>query len=44
MGVVVISTIVFVLSTMPELTDDIDMILLYSNTTEGQPPERWEKV
>jgi len=43
MGVVVISTIVFVLSTMPELTDDIDMILLYSNTTEGQPPERWEK-
>ena len=30
---------------MPELTDDIDMILLYSNSTEGQPPvERWEKV
>ena len=50
MGVVVISTIVFILSTMPELTDDIDMIL-FTNTTDAdtgvvtqQPVERWEEV
>jgi len=49
MGVVVISTIVFILSTMPELTDDIDMIL-FTNTTDAdtgvvtqQPVERWEE-
>ena len=34
MGVVVLSTVVFILSTMPELTDDIDMIL-YSNSSEA---------
>ena len=50
MGVVVISTIVFILSTMPELTDDIDMILFTNNTDEEtkigskQPIERWEDV
>ena len=47
MGVVVLSTLVFILSTMPELTDDIDMIL-FTNTTdvkEGlQPIERWDEV
>ena len=50
MGVVVISTIVFILSTMPELTDDIDMIL-FTNTTDADtgvvtqlPVERWEEV
>ena len=50
MGVVVISTIVFILSTMPELTDDIDMIL-FTNTTDAdtgiitqEPIERWEEV
>ena len=47
MGVVVLSTLVFILSTMPELTDDIDMIL-FTNTTdvkEGlQPVERWDEV
>ena len=46
MGVVILSTLVFILSTMPELTDDIDLI---SNTTynvnEGvKPMERWEDV
>ena len=49
MGVVVLSTVVFILSTMPELTDEIDMIL-FTNTTDanaGEPPqpvERWEDV
>ena len=56
MGVVVISTIVFILSTMPQLTDEIDMIL-FQNSTENandenmdnaiipmQPVERWENV
>ena len=32
MGVVIISTVVFILSTMPQLTDDIDMILFKNNT------------
>jgi len=47
MGVVVLSTVVFILSTMPELTDDIDRIL-FTNSTEGvEAPaqaaqERWE--
>ena len=51
MGVVVLSTVVFILSTMPELTDDIDMILFTNTTTENgqqvqlqQPVERWEQV
>lgn len=50
MGVVVLSTVVFVLSTMPELTDDIDIIPL-PNTTDPDtgivtqhPVERWEDV
>ena len=54
MGVVVVSTVVFILSTMPELTDDIDMIL-FTNTTDtaaspataaapdNPPVERWEE-
>ena len=45
MGVVVLSTVVFILSTMPELTDDLDMVLfLNSSQPESQPVERWEKV
>lgn len=52
MGVVVLSTVVFILSTMPELTDEIDMIL-FTNTSGAhmgeaeatqQPVERWEDV
>ena len=49
MGVVILSTVVFILSTLPELTDDIDMIST-SNTTDSkgggsdQPVERWEDV
>lgn len=50
MGVVVLSTVVFVLSTMPELSDEIDMIP-FTNTTDPDtgvvtqhPPERWEDV
>ena len=34
MGVVVISTVVFILSTMPQLTDDIDM-MLFTNSTDS---------
>ena len=52
MGVVILSTVVFILSTMPELTDEIDMILFTNtsgaNTGEAeatqQPVERWEDV
>ena len=50
MGVVVLSTVVFILSTMPELSDEIDMIL-FTNTTDAstgqvtqQPVERWDDV
>ena len=53
MSVVVISTATFVLSTMPELTDNID-IMLFDNETENAlnstevplmaPVERWEEV
>ena len=53
MSVVVISTVTFVLSTMPELTDNID-IMLFDNETENAlnstevplmaPVERWEEV
>ena len=46
MGVVILSTIIFVLSTMPELTDDIDMIPV-TNTSDpnaGAQVERWEDV
>jgi len=49
-AVVLISTITFVLSTLPELTDNID-IMLFDNATEaeieehmGKPqPERWDE-
>ena len=50
MGVVILSTVVFILSTMPELTDEIDMIL-FTNTTDSDtgevthvPVQRWEDV
>ena len=50
MGVVVLSTVVFVLSTMPELSDEIDMMPL-TNTSDPDtgvatqhPVERWEDV
>ena len=36
MSVVVISTVTFVLGTMPELTDNID-IMLFDNETEVRP-------
>ena len=38
MGVVVVSTLVFVLSTMPELTDDFELLL--SNSTQPQVVNR----
>ena len=41
MGVVILSTVVFILSTMPELTDDIDML---PNTNTSEPVERWGDV
>ena len=51
MGVVVVSTVVFILSTMPELTDDIDLILDFNfnkSSTAASPDnpsvERWEDV
>ena len=50
MGVVILSTVVFILSTMPELTDEIDMIL-FTNTTDSDtgevthvPVQRWADV
>ena len=43
MGVVILSTVVFILSTMPELTDDIDL-LPNTNLTGGQQVERWDEV
>ena len=41
MGVVVVSTVVFILSTMPELTDDIDLILdfNFNKSSTGASPE-----
>ena len=53
MSVVIISTVTFVLSTMPELTDNIDIMLfdnetdILQNSTEVPliaPVERWEEV
>ena len=51
MGVVVVSTVVFILSTMPELTDDIDLILdfNFNKSSKAASPdnpavERWEDV
>ena len=43
MGVVILSTVVFILSTMPELTDDIDL-LPDTNLTVVQQVERWDEV
>ena len=43
MGVVILSTVVFILSTMPELTDDIDM-LPNTNLTGVRQVDRWEEV
>ena len=46
MSVVILSTITFVLSTMPQLATDLDLIL-FDNKTGGEaglPVERWEKV
>ena len=48
MGVVVLSTVVFILSTMPELTDEIDL-MIFTNSTDAEgnpvePQERWEDV
>ena len=48
MGVVILSTVVFVLSTMPELTDEIDMIPVTNTSDSGAGAvtqvERWEDV
>ena len=43
MGVVILSTVVFILSTMPELADDIDM-LPNTNFTGGKQVDRWDEV
>ena len=43
MGVVILSTVVFILSTMPELTDDIDL-LPNTNVTGGKEVARWDEV
>ena len=45
MSVVILSTVTFVLSTMPELTPDLDLILFDNQTSEeGLPVDRWETV
>ena len=53
MSVVIISTVTFVLSTMPELTPQVDIMLfdnetdVLQNSTEVpliSPVERWEEV
>ena len=46
MSVVIISTITFVLSTLPQLATNLDLIL-FENKSVGEadlPVERWEKV
>jgi hypothetical protein len=46
MSVVIISTITFILSTMPQLATDLDLIL-FDNKTGGEaalPVERWQQV
>ena len=45
MTVVIISTLTFVLSTMPELAEDIDVVLFDNETdaSEGSV-ERWDQV
>ena len=45
-SVVIISTITFMLSTMPQLATDLDLIL-FDNKTRGEaelPVARWQKV
>ena len=50
MSVVIISTVTFVLSTMPELTPQVDIMLfdnetdVLQNSTEVPLVERWEEV
>jgi len=41
-AVVLISTVTFVLSTLPELTDNIDMVLFNETADESAPVIRWE--
>ena len=45
MTVVIISTLTFVLSTMPELAEEIDVVL-FDNETEASEDsvERWDQV
>ena len=45
MTVVIISTLTFVLSTMPELAEEIDVVL-FDNETDGRENsvERWDQV
>ena len=45
MTVVIISTLTFVLSTMPELAEEIDVVL-FDNETEATEDsvERWDQV
>ena len=45
MTVVIISTLTFVLSTMPELAEEIDVVLFDNETeTAEDPVERWDQV
>ena len=45
MTVVIISTLTFVLSTMPELAEEIDVVLFDNETeTAGDTVERWDQV
>ena len=45
MTVVIISTLTFVLSTMPELAEEIDVVLFDNETEATQDSvERWDQV
>ena len=45
LAVVILSTVTFVLGTMPQLAPDMDLILFEENGTEIQNvEERWEEV
>ena len=46
MSVVIISTITFILSTMPQLATDLDVILFDNLTVDkvALPVEKWQKV
>ena len=45
LAVVILSTVTFVLGTMPQLAPDMDIILFEENGTEIQNvEERWEEV